>query len=286
MLNIIKSLRPNHWVKNLLIFAALVFSENLFNLSLFLKTLFGFGVFCLLASGLYILNDIVDINKDKLMPKEFQRPIAKGLVEIHIARPISSILIVASLVLSFILNLHFGFLSIIYCALMVSYTLYFKNLIFLDVIIISMGFVIRAIAGAILINIDASNWLIFCTFFLALFISTIKRRSRLCFLRLAADKFNNIYRGYDLEILNWMIQIFASITIVSYALYVVSLREAWKGMFFTIPIVVHCVLRYFYENLITKQHILPEELIFKNKPILISIILWFFIVIIVVYLKS
>jgi 4-hydroxybenzoate polyprenyltransferase len=276
IINIIRSLRINHWIKNLILFIPLIFSENLFNLPLFLKTVLGFGIFSLLSSGTYIFNDIVDIGKDRMMPHQLQRPIAKGLVKLSVAKAVSAILILVSLILSFALSPSFGIISLFYCLLIIFYSIYFKNIIFVDVIIVSIGFVMRAILGALLIDVEASNWLIFCTFSLALFISTLKRRSRFYLL-------NNIYTGYNQEILNFMVQICASTTILSYALYVVSLKQEWKGMFITIPVAVYCIFRYLYQNLYAKHYITPERLIFTDRPLSVGIILWLSTVLLSIY---
>lgn len=282
-MNVIKSLRLNHWIKNLLIFIPLIFSQNLFDSALFLRTLAGFCVFSLLSSGIYLFNDIMDINRDKIMPQQFQRPIAKGLTGMRIVKILCLILITGPLILLFALDLNFGGISFIYCLLMISYSIFFKNIIFLDIIVVSIGFVIRPIAGAILIDVAASNWLIFCTFSLALFISTLKRKSRFCILGLDRERFNSVYKKYNLEILNWMTQIFASMTVLSYTLYIVSLRQERRGMFFTVPIVIYTILRYFYKNLDTKTFILPEKIVFSDRPLFISMILWILVTIVSIY---
>ncbi|MEJ2627938.1 MAG: UbiA family prenyltransferase, partial [bacterium] len=157
---LIQSLRPKQWTKNVLLFAGLIFSKNLFNLPFFIKALAGFICFCALSGSLYLLNDLLDREQDRKHPEKSKRPLASGRLSVKLV--VVGVIILSSLALtgSFMLDKSFGFVALIYFLLIIGYTLWFKNIDILDVIVIALGFVLRAIAGAEIINVTISSWLL------------------------------------------------------------------------------------------------------------------------------
>ena len=172
------SLRTKQWTKNLLIFAGIIFSQNMFTLALFKKSCEAFVLFCLLASSIYLINDIADIAKDKLHPQKRLRPIASGRLSVTTALTMAMLLASSSIICAFALDTTFGAITVGYFILMNLYTFYLKKVVTVDVLIISVGFIIRAIAGAAVIHVTISNWLVICTTFLALLASSLVKTPR------------------------------------------------------------------------------------------------------------
>ncbi|MDH4222499.1 MAG: UbiA family prenyltransferase, partial [candidate division Zixibacteria bacterium] len=185
---LVLSMRPHQWIKNTVLFAGLIFSFNLFQLNLFLKSLIGFFLFCILTSGVYILNDIMDLDSDRAHPLKSKRPIATGKLKISYALFFSIFFISVALIISFYLDLLFGLIILCYLGLNLAYSWYLKHLVIIDVMAISLGFVLRAVAGAVIVNVEISSWLIVCTTLLALFLGFGKRRYEIVLLEGKAEQ--------------------------------------------------------------------------------------------------
>lgn len=272
------SIRPQQWYKNLLIFVGLVFSHNLLNVDLLIITIFGFIAFCLAASGTYVINDILDKDRDRKHPKKSKRPVASGKLSIPIAATFAVVLIALSLLLSIYLNFLFFIAVISYLILNFVYSIYLKKLVIFDILTISAGFVIRAVAGCVIIGALVSPWLILCTFLLATFLALGKRRHELVLLENSAKDHREVLGLYSKEVMEHLLMAAGSMTIISYSLY--TFTESLK-MMLTIPVVVYGIFRYI---LLTHANFGNEtELIFRDRGIAMSIIIWVALVIVVMY---
>jgi 4-hydroxybenzoate polyprenyltransferase len=284
---LILSMRPHQWVKNSVLFAGLVFSFNLFQLDFFLKTLVAFILFCFLTSGLYILNDIIDLRSDRAHPLKSKRPIASGKLKPSIALFFSVPFIILSLIFSFYLNQIFGLVSIAYLILNLLYSKYLKNIVILDVMAISLGFVLRAVAGAVVINVEISSWLIVCTTLLALFLGFGKRRHEIVLLENKAGEHRKSLAEYSSYFLDQLISVVTASTVVAYAFYTLSPEVEEKlgttHMALTIPFVLYGVFRYLYLIHQKEKGGSPTWVLLTDKPLIIDILLWFISVILIVY---
>jgi 4-hydroxybenzoate polyprenyltransferase len=284
---ILATLRPQQWVKNFVLFAGLIFSQNLGRLDLVLETLAGFALFCLLSSSAYILNDIVDVESDRKHPLKSARPIAKGEIKISVAVFLFIILAVISLGLSAWLSPLFALTALIYFILNLLYSLYLKHVVIIDVMCIALGFVIRAVAGAVLIGVEISAWLVVCTTLLALFLSFGKRRHELLLLETQATDHRKILSEYSPYFLDQMISVVTASTVVAYAFYTLSpeveIKLGTGHMDLTIPFVLYGVFRYLYLIHQKEGGGSPTRMLLTDKPILVNVILWLVAVVLIVY---
>ncbi|MBE0461833.1 MAG: decaprenyl-phosphate phosphoribosyltransferase [Candidatus Aminicenantes bacterium] len=286
-LEIIKSMRPQQWIKNLFIFAAILFSKNIFNPNMFLKTISAFFIFCFISGSLYIFNDIIDSDVDKLHTIKSKRPIPSGRLKKSQAFLFFVIVSISSLVLALILNKNFFIVSLIYFILQIGYSLYFKHVIILDVFIIAANFLIRVIAGAVVIEVYISPWLIICTMLLSLFLAMSKRRHEIVLLGENAANHRVILAKYSPYLLDQMISVVTSSTVIVYCLYTISAETVAKvgtiNLIYTVPFVLYGILRYLYLVHQKLEGGSPENLILKDKALLLNIILWGISVILIVY---
>lgn len=272
-IDIFKSLRPKQWTKNFFVFAAILFSQNIYNVSLLFKVVAVFIIFSLLSSSIYLINDVADIEKDKNHPKKKHRPIAAGRVPSWAAILLSIILLTFSLGASFALNFNTGLVSLIYLLQSIFYTLYFKNIVIMDVLLIAFGFILRVVAGGVVINVDISVWLLICVTLLALFLALCKRRNEISLLSKNASSHREILDSYSIGLLDQMISIVTSSTLVVYSLYT-FLSSPNLYLMFTIPFVLYGIFRYLF--LVHKKEGggEPEDIVLKDKPMILNILLW------------
>ena len=282
---IFKTMRPRQWTKNLLVFAALIFSQNLSNLPMVSDATIAFIIFCLLSGSVYTLNDLLDVKQDRTHPKKSQRPLASGKLQPPIAIVSGSILVLLSLTNAFWLNTNFGFIALGYFILQIAYSTALKHIVILDVLAVSIGFVLRAIAGAEVINVPISSWLLVCTILLALFLSLGKRRHEIILLEDNAADHRKILFEYSPALLDQMISVVTASTVVAYALYTMSAETITKfqtdNLKYTIPFVLYGIFRYLYLIHQKSEGGSPEKILLNDRPLLINIILylltvWFF----------
>ncbi len=271
--SIFKLMRPKQWIKNLLVFAAVVFSKNIFELSIFVETTVGFIAFCMASSTVYILNDVIDRDKDRHHPKKCKRPIASGAISIFQAAVICVMLLLTSLFLSFQLSQDFMIVVVIYMIYNVLYSFKLKHIPIIDIMSISFGFVLRALAGAILVNVGISPWLIVCTTLLSLFLAIHKRRSELESVQNGNGTGRKVLDFYTPEMLRDMSSAIDSATIMSYCLYTFN-SEAPIAMMCTIPFVIYGMFRYQLINHTKELAETPELALIQDKPLLINMFLW------------
>jgi 4-hydroxybenzoate polyprenyltransferase len=291
---LLKTMRPRQWTKNVFIFASLVFDGKLFHLTDFLRTLAGFGLFCLISSAVYIFNDILDVKADRQHPLKRNRPIASGRLPVPVAIGAGIILALVTLGIGYLLAWQFSVVLLVYFVLMLVYSKWLKHIPILDVMILATGFVLRVHAGTTLIVIDRfSPWLYVIMTLLALYLGFGKRRAE---LTLMADNteaaspnggFRKVLDGYTIPLLDQFINIVSGTTIVAYSLYTFFRPDAPSNhsLMLTIPFVVYAVFRYLY--LIEVKHIggEPEEILLTDRPFQISLGLWGLTVLAVFYLS-
>jgi 4-hydroxybenzoate polyprenyltransferase len=284
---ILATLRPQQWVKNFVVFAGLIFSQNLGDLDLVLQSVAGFALFCLLSSSMYVFNDITDVESDRRHPSKAARPIASGKIGISAAVWIFILLAATALGLSAWLSPIFALTALGYFVLNLLYSIYLKNVVIIDVMCIAGGFVIRAVAGAVLIGVEISAWLIVCTILLALFLSLGKRRHELLLLDNQATDHRKILSEYSPYFLDQMISVVTASTVVAYAFYTLSPEVETKlgtpHMDLTIPFVLYGVFRYLYLIHQKEGGGSPTRMLLTDKPILGNIILWLLAVVLIVY---
>jgi len=286
---IVRSLRPYQWSKNFFVFAPLIFAQKLLDWTATAQVVAAFCIFCLLSGGLYIFNDLQDYEEDKKHPKKCQRPIAAGLISQPTAYLIFISFSLFSLGTALLLRFEFFLLVLSYFIIQVLYSLKLKHVVILDVFIISAGFFLRVIAGGIVIAVPLSSWLLICTILLALFLAMSKRRHELVLLETGASTHRPILEEYSPYFLDQMISVVTASTLMAYCLYTISEETINKfgtrNLVFTTPFVLYGIFRYLYLIHQKKEGGSPEELIFKDKPLLINIVLWLFTIGVILYLK-
>lgn len=271
--NIIKLMRPKQWIKNMFVFGALIFSNSFTDIKLLTLTIWAFIAFCFISSSVYVLNDIVDIEKDKAHPKKCKRPLASGAVTIKEAIITGVILVIASLVIGFSINIYLGIVILIYLANNLLYSFKIKNIVLLDIFSIAIGFILRILAGSAAINIVASKWIILCTLFLSLYLGFGKRRNEILLLGSTADNHRKILTEYSVDFLDQALNIVLTCTIVFYAMYT-AVGNVNRYMIGTTIFVVYGVLRYNYLVFTNDEGGSPTEMVLEDKPLLINILLW------------
>ncbi len=287
LVKILKSMRPYQWTKNLFVFAPLIFSQNIFNAPYLLKTILAFGIFCILSGAVYIWNDLRDIETDKLHPVKSLRPLASGRLSKTSAATAFVFISLAGLGCALLLNLNFFILALIYVLLQVLYSVRLKHVVILDVLLIAAGFLLRVSAGGVVILVDISEWILICTFLLALFIALSKRRHELVFLEEDASHHRPILEEYSPYLLDQMISVVTASTVVAYCLYTISDETVAKfgssRLIYTVPFVLYGIFRYLYLIHKKGEGGSPEFLILKDKPFLAGILLWIASVVIILY---
>ncbi|MGQ9902287.1 MAG: decaprenyl-phosphate phosphoribosyltransferase [Fimbriimonadales bacterium] len=272
----VQAMRPHHWVKNLLVFAALLFTAQFTNPTLVWQTVLGFFALCLTASSIYLVNDILDRERDRHHPKKQHRPIASGRLPVPVAWLGAVASLLAGLGLAFWLRVPFGAIVLVYAAQSMLYTFYLKHIPLLDVGIIALGFLLRAVSGAVLIEVAISPWLIICTFFLALFLGFAKRRHELVSLGESAASHRGALGDYSANMLEHLLTICLGLALQSYAIYVIlsETAKAHPNLWYTLPVVTYGLLRYFF--VIHRYEVggSPEKLIVSDRHILLTVLVW------------
>ncbi len=276
----VKIMRPEQWYKNLLVFLAVFFSFNLFNFNKLMLSFFGFIILITLSSANYILNDIADRKNDLQDVSKKSRLITSGKISVQNAVIFSIILFSAGLVLSYLTNLNFFLLMLFFVIISTAYSFYLKKEIFADILLISINFAIRAVAGAVIINVYISSWLILCPFFLSLFLSVGKRRVELANLGKKAVMHRNTLSYYTEEMTTALMIITTVILIVAYTFY--TLTVDYK-LIFTIPVVLYALFRYSQFIYTNSKIARNPELVLTDKRFVAALILWTAITFAVLY---
>lgn len=285
--SVVRALRPVQWIKNAVVFAALIFSRQLFVPGLAFRCALGFLVFCALSSAAYLLNDVHDVAADRLHPLKRQRPVAAGHVAVGTARAIALVLAGIGLGVALALDPAFGACAVAYLALQLAYSLALRKFILLDVIGISLGFVVRAAAGAALARVVPSPWLVICTFLLALFLALAKRRHELVLLDADATAHRASLAHYTAAFLDQTLALVAAATVVAYTLYTlapeVRAQLHTDALYVTLPIVVYGVLRYLW--LVHRRDLGgdPTQHLLADAGLLGAVVLWLGVAALLIY---
>ena len=280
-------MRPKQWVKNVFVFAGLIFSHNLFDIYLLTRVTTGFCLFCLAGSSIYIFNDIKDLEKDKKHPEKCKRPIASGRLKRNKAYAASAILAIIALSGAVLLDTAFFFILGAYVLMNIAYTIKIKQVVILDVFCLASGFVLRVIAGTSLADVKPSDWLIICTITISIFLGLGKRRHELTLVGANANNHREVLADYTINFLDQMISVATACTLMSYALYTIAgetvARFGTKNLIFTIPFVIYGIYRYLY--LIHQKQMggNPTSALLTDFPLFLNGLLWLGTVIFVIY---
>ena len=277
-------MRPRQWTKNLAVFAAIIFAVRLHELPLLGRVALAFVALCLVSGGLYAANDATDADKDREHPVKRDRPVAAGRVSRAQAYGLAVVCMVLGLSLAAALGWPFLLAVAAYLVLQLCYTAFLKHVAIVDMLVIAAGFVIRAVAGAVVISVRVSPWLVLCTGLLALFLAAAKRRHELVLLRDRSTEHRPVLSEYSAELLDSFMVTLSAATVTSYALYTFfEQRAPGYAMMLTIPFVIYGVLRYQFLVLRREAGGRPEEVLLGDKPILVCVGLWASSAVLVLY---
>jgi 4-hydroxybenzoate polyprenyltransferase len=286
--NLLISMRPKQWVKNVFIFAPMIFSLHMFQLDFIKRSLLAFFLFSLITGGIYIFNDILDREKDQLHPEKKNRPIAAGRLSIAGAGIFAFVLLAGVLSLTAYVNREFFYISLFYVFLNLLYSLLLKSMVIIDIMVIALGFVLRVMIGAAVNQLVLYPWILISTFLLAIFLALIKRRQEL--LKMKSLDSEKITRKtlliYNINLLDQMISISTATTLISYIMYVlapdVQLKFHTTKLFYTVPFVIFGIFRYLFLSYAKGEGESPSEIIYTDLPFTINILLWVSIFILLV----
>lgn len=284
---LIISIRPKHWIKNFLLFAPLLFSKQILDIPSVFRAILGFVIFCMVASAIYLYNDVKDREEDRSHPVKQFRPIASGLLPVSLVLSSAIGLGLLGLVFSFFLNQNFFYVVCGYIVLQIFYNQVFKHIVIIDVFCVAAGFFARVVAGAFAINIGMSYWLIICTILLSLFLALAKRRHEQVLLGEDAANHRKILSEYSPYLLDQMIGVVTASTLITYILYTVSPDTVaifhTHGLLATIPFVLYGIFRYLYLIHQKGSGGNPETILLTDTPLLVNTILWGLVAFLVIY---
>ena len=281
---LISSMRPRQWTKNLIIYFAFLFTiDQAWSLDdldeaarLFARTTVAFAIFCLITSAIYLLNDVLDAEKDRHHPKKRYRPIAARVLAPYIALAMALVMAAGGVALAFVLEPLYALVTLIYLGIMIAYSIYLKRVIIVDILVISAGFVLRAVAGAVVLDVTISPWLYICTTLGALFLGFAKRLNEVVLAGEDGPLQRETLEEYTPRFLEQLISIVAPATLVSYILYTFTAENLPdnNAMMLTIPFVMYGLFRYLY--LVHHKNLgeSPEQILLTDKPLILNIVLW------------
>lgn len=285
-LALLASLRPRQWVKNLFVFAGVIFSQQLLTPRVW-PALAAFAIFCGLSGAIYLFNDVADVDKDRLHESKRRRPVASGALPIGAAIGSGVLLLAGCLAAAFRLSPAFGLVALFYGALLTAYSLWLKHLVILDVLTVAVGFVLRAVAGAVAVDVEISGWLLICTILIALFLALGKRRHEYRSLTGDAAAHRPILAEYSEGFLDQMISVVTASTVTTYALYTMSPETVAKFhtrlLPLTLPFVLYGIFRYLY--LLYRRDLggNPSDLLVTDRGLLLDALLWMLATLAIIY---
>ncbi len=278
IVNLIRALRPKQWTKNAFLFAPLIFSFQFLDFHLLLKTAVAFFSFSLFCGIVYIINDLADIEKDRLHPEKRNRPIASGQVSKSAALSFVLIILLLNIPLIVYLGKNFAFILLVYLALNLFYSFLLKHVVVLDVMIVAAGFVLRIMAGGAVDEIFVSDWILITTFLLALFLALIKRRQELVRFSQELHNARKSLSHYSVHFLDQMISVATAAAIMTYVLYTMSgeIKNKYGSikLIYTVPFVIFGLFRYLYLVYIKGWGENPSDVILKDPAFSINLVFW------------
>jgi len=284
---LMRTMRPRQWSKNVIIYAGLVFDGRLFDINLLLATTLVVFCFCLVSSSVYIINDLADIEKDRLHPRKKLRPLPSGALNPRFAAGAGALLAIVGIALAAWLNLWVGLVVFIYLAQNIAYSLYLKHIVLIDVMVLSLGFLLRVLAGVLIADVsNFSPWLYVCITLLSLFLGFGKRRHEITLLQDDAAAHRSSLQEYNLPLLDQIISLVTTSTFVTYTFYSFEAQTALVRdgrLLLTTPFVFFVIVRYLYLIHVQKRGGAPDELIFEDRPLLITGVLWVVSIVILLY---
>jgi len=286
VLALLDSLRPRQWVKNLFVFAGVIFSQQLLTPRVWLA-LAAFAVFCGLSGAIYLFNDVADADKDRLHESKRLRPVASGALPLGAAVGFGVLLLAGCLAAAFRLSPSFGLVALAYGALLTAYSVWLKHVVILDVLTVAAGFVLRAVAGAVAVDVEISGWLLICTILIALFLALGKRRHEYRSLTGDAAAHRPILAEYSEGFLDQMISVVTASTVTTYALYTMSPETVAKFhtrlLPLTLPFVLYGIFRYLY--LLYRRDLggNPSDLLVTDRGLLLDALLWMLATLAIIY---
>jgi len=285
--NLLVSIRPGEWTKNLFVFAGLLFGQRLTDPAAIVRSIGAFTIFCALASVVYLVNDVMDREQDRQHPRKRLRPIASGALQIPTALLTAAVLAGGALGAAWVMGLAFGCVATAYVLLLVLYSGPLKHIVIIDVLTIAIGFVLRVVAGAVAVAVPMSPWLLICTILLALFLGLSKRRHELTLLADGAIGHRRILQEYSPYLLDQMIGVVTASTLMAYILYATSHETAEKFgtslLGLTIPFPLYGIFRYLYLVHHREGGGSPAELLLNDRPLLACVALWALAVAVIIY---
>jgi 4-hydroxybenzoate polyprenyltransferase len=285
--HLLSSLRPGQWTKNLVVFAGLLFGRRLFDVAADVRALAAFFVFCALSGVVYLVNDVADRESDRQHPLKAKRPIATGALPVSTALTAAFAIGVVALAAALAIGPPFAFVAASYLTLQIAYSGTLKHIVIIDVLTIAIGFVLRAVAGAEVVNVEISRWLLVCTILLALFIALAKRRHEIVLLAGGATSHRPILGEYSAYLLDQMIGVVTASTLISYIFYTISpetqakFGTPWLGL--TIPFPLYGIFRYLYLVHQREGGGSPSDLLLTDRPLLVCVALWAGVVALIIY---
>lgn len=288
VIGLLLTMRPKQWTKNVFVLAALIFDAKLTQPHYVVNALAGFGLFCFTSGAVYLINDLADLERDRQHPKKCHRPLAAGQIPLKIAQGAAVALPLVCLPIGFFIDPLFGLILAGYLLLQIGYSFRLKNVVIVDVLSLSAGFVLRVAGGVALVEAERfSPWLYVCTTLLALFLGLSKRRGEIVLLQENANHHRAILEEYSLPLLDEMISVVTATTVLAYALYTFDPSNPHlptnHGMMLTIPFVLYAVFRYLYLIHQKGETAPPDEVLLKDHPIQASIIFWGLTVAVMLY---
>jgi 4-hydroxybenzoate polyprenyltransferase len=287
---VVASLRPHQWTKNLVVLAPLALSKHLFESDPLLRALAAFALFCGLSGAVYLLNDVTDFERDRLHPLKRLRPVASGALPLRLAAAVAVVLGFACLAGSLALGRGFLACAAAYLGLNLLYSLKLKEVVIVDVLCVSLGFVLRAVAGAVAISVEISEWLLICTILLALFLTLAKRRHELVSLNDSAVGHRRILAEYSPYLLDQMISVVTASCLTAYAFYTTAQETKEKfqtdKLALTIPFVLYGIFRYLYLVHRKEKGGSPADVLLTDRPLLLAVALWAAAIVVIVYTAS
>jgi len=286
-LALLQNMRPRQWAKNGFVFAAILFDQKLFDSDSLIRVLITFALMCLTASAIYLVNDIVDVEKDRLHPKKKDRPIASGRLPISLAAAAAGLYLIVAVCGAVLMDVALAGVILAYIALHIGYSFIFKNIVIIDVFAIAGGFILRLLAGVVVIDVaQFSPWLYVCAGLLSLFLAIGKRRQELVYMGEKASSTRSILAEYNIALIGDMLRLTITSTAIAYTLYATEAETILLDtnyMLLTVPFVYYALFRYMYLIYVKDHGGDPTEILFEDRPLQITIVMWVLVIVLLFY---